>query len=274
MPEIEAKDPSLTSLAGLHLWHAPMSSCSQRVRLVLAELDRPYESHLVDLGKNAHATEEYQRIHPDGLVPALVDDGRLYIESIDIIRHLADGQPNGSDAGPDDLLALADAAQSDLKLLSFEFLFRVRPAPPPDAAERFEAGHRNAWLRQFRKDFADGFDPARLDAAIARTDAGFRTLDRVLSDGRAYLGGADFSLCDIAWMPNVHRMALMDWPFDHTPHLAAWFDRVAARASYRAALLDWQSAAEAETFRNYTAKRRAEGTDVRSFPHFRKSQAS
>ncbi|MFT6272695.1 MAG: glutathione S-transferase [Dinoroseobacter sp.] len=35
MLEIEPIDQSLKTLTGLHLWHAPMSSCSQRVRLGL-----------------------------------------------------------------------------------------------------------------------------------------------------------------------------------------------------------------------------------------------
>ena len=268
MPQIEPGDPSLKALEGLHLWHGPMSSCSQRVRIVLSELGRSYDSHVVNLGKDEHASEAYQRIHPNGLVPALVEDGKLFIESIDIIRHLAAGHADLADAGETELLDMADAAQKDLKLLSFEFLFRVRPAPPPAQAEAFQATHQNDWLRQFRKDFADGFDPDRIDAAIARTDAGFLHLDQLLSDGRTYLSGERFSISDVAWMPNVHRMRLMDWPFERMPHLAAWFDRVSERPSYKEALLAWQNESEAGAFAAYTAKRRAEGTDVRSFPYF------
>ncbi|MBL6622685.1 MAG: glutathione S-transferase family protein, partial [Alphaproteobacteria bacterium] len=37
MPQIEPQDETLKSLTGLHLWHASMSSCSQRCRIVLAE---------------------------------------------------------------------------------------------------------------------------------------------------------------------------------------------------------------------------------------------
>ncbi|MDJ0827776.1 MAG: hypothetical protein QNJ16_19995 [Rhodobacter sp.] len=49
-----------------------------------------------------------------------------------------------------------------------------------------------------------------IDAAIARTDAGFCHLDTPLSDGRAYLAVGEFSINDIALMPNVHLMRLMD----------------------------------------------------------------
>lgn len=258
MPEINPKDQTLKALQGLHLWHAPMSSCSQRVRLTLVETGRPYESHIVRLERDEHATEAYQAIHPKGLVPALVDDGRLYIESIDIIRHLA-----GDMGGDVDLLALADAAQKDLKLLTFEFLFRANPPQPIDAVEAFQAAHQNEWLKGFRHDFAQGFAPQRLDDAVVRTNEGFVKLDSRLSDGRTFLSGDVFSSNDIAWMPNMHRFHLMGWPFERTPHLAAWFDRVAARPSYQTGLADWQPPELTARFEAYVQERREAGTDIR-----------
>ena len=268
MPEIEPGDQSLKGLSGLHLWHAPMSSCSQRVRIVLAETGQDYESHLVNLERDEHATPQYQAIHPKGLVPALVDEGRLVIESIDIIQHI--GGDLAAAADPD-LLMMADDAQADLKLLTFEYLFRSKPPPPTETAEAFQASHQNEWLKQFRRDFAAGFDRDRLNEAAARTDDCFQKLDRLLSDGRAYLGGATFSLSDVAWMPNVHRFSLMGWPFERTPQLQRWFEQIAARPSYQLGLLDWQPEPLAGAFADYTEQRRAAGTDIRSLPHFRTS---
>ena len=243
-----------------------MSSCSQRVRIVLAETGQEFESHIVALEKDEHASAAYQAIHPKGLVPALVDDGRLMIESVDIIAHLG-GDAFAAD-GADSLLDMADRAQMDLKLLTFEYLFRADPLPPAEAAERFQAAHENAWLRQFRVDFANGFAPERLNDAIARTDAGFRHLDALLSDGRAYLCGDAFSIADIAWMPNVHRFRLMEWPFERTAHLSAWFDRVSQRDSYQKGLVEWQPDPVAGKFATYTKTRQDAGTDVASAAHF------
>ncbi len=265
MPEIEPKDTSLKSLEGIHLWHAPMSSCSQRVRIALAETGKPFVSHVIDLERNEHATKEYQAIHPKGLVPALVEDGHLFIESVDIIRQVAgDDSPLAKGASPA-LLKTADEAQLDLKLLSFEFLFRSRPPPGPEDAEAFQRSHQNDWLKQFRLDFAKGFDPKRLDAAVRRTDEGFRHLEDLLSDGRRFLGGEEFSLSDVAWMPNFHRFNLMGWPFERTPSLKVWFERVSARPSYQEALLSWQPAAVPGAFAEYTLQRRSAGTDIRAF---------
>lgn len=265
MPRIEPQDTSLKDLSGLHLWHAPMSSCSQRVRIVMAETGQAFESHLVNLEKDEHASEAYQKIHPKGLVPALVDNGDLIIESIDIIRHLAGRNDTLAETTLPELLEMADAAQLDLKLLTFEFLFRAAPPPPPEVAEAFQTQHRNQWLKEFRRDFAAGFGPDRIDAAVRRTDEGFRKLDALLADGRDYLAGDAFSLADVAWMPNLHRFDLMGWPYARTPHLKAWFDRVSQRPSYHDALEAWEEAQAIEAFRGYTGKRRAEGTDIRTF---------
>lgn len=265
MPEIEPGDPSIRALGGLHLWHAPMSSCSQRVRIVLAEMGQSYESHLVALDKDEHASAAYQAIHPGGLVPALSDDGRLFIESIDIIAHLAAHEADLAGSGDPTLLQMADEAQADLKLCTHEFLFRSRPQPSAERAEAFQKTHQNATLRQFKRDMANGFAPERLDAAVRRIDTGFRHLDELLSDGRTYLTGEVFTIDDIAWMPNVHRFDLMGWPFGRTPHLSGWFDLVSQRDSYQTALVAWEPEGTAEKFAAYTEKRRAEGTDIRAF---------
>jgi glutathione S-transferase len=54
-------------LAGLHLYHDPLSSCAMRVRMVLAEKKLPWQSHVINLAKMEHATREYQSINPNGL---------------------------------------------------------------------------------------------------------------------------------------------------------------------------------------------------------------
>ena len=64
----------------------------------------------------------------------------------------------------------------------------------------------------------------------------------------------------------------MDWPISRYPHLSQWFDRVTTRDSYAKALVDWQPGPLIERFRSYSAERRAAGTDVTSFPHFRSPQ--
>ena len=103
------------------------------------------------------------------------------------------------------------------------------------------------------------------DAAVDRILAGFQHLDGLLSDGRPFLSGAEFSISDVAWMPNVHRFRLMDWPFELTPNLASWFERISKRDSYQKGLLEWQPAPVPGRFGDYTKQRQEAETDVRQF---------
>ena len=275
MPIIEPKDPTIKDLEGLHVWHSGLSSCSQRVRITLTEKDLDWVSHPIDIPKNEHATPEYQAIHPKGLVPAFVDNGTLVIESCDIIDYIDQKYTSpplrpsdpATDSNMGEMLAAADKAQTDLKLLSHEFLFRPRKPMSEDEVENFADLHNNQTLVEFVKEWqsSDQFPKEKLDAAVSRTDADFKILDAAVKD-QDWLMGADMTLADIAWMPNVHRMMLMDWPLDRYPNLNRWFDRVKARPSYQKALVEWQPEGLEERFSNYVEDRKeTSGVHVTAF---------
>ena len=85
---------SATELEGLHLYHADMSNCSMRVRMTLEEKDLLWTSHHLDLRKKEAVTPDYVGIHPKGLVPTLVHDGVVHIESNEIIEYLDETFPD------------------------------------------------------------------------------------------------------------------------------------------------------------------------------------
>jgi glutathione S-transferase len=76
----------------LKLYYAPRTR-SARPRWLLEELGVPYELVRLDLSKGEHKRAEYLAVHPHGLVPALEDDGRTFMESVAICLHLADKFP-------------------------------------------------------------------------------------------------------------------------------------------------------------------------------------
>ncbi len=284
VPIIEPMDKSLKNLSGLHLWHGELSSCSQRVRITLTEKKLDWHSHLISIPKNEHATPEYQAIHPHGLVPALVDNGTLLIESCDIIDYLDEKYPeqplrpcNSSDQiAMNDWLIAADKAQTDLKLLSHEFLFRPRKKMSSDELDTFSKSHNNQTLVAFIKEWQirDVFPKKKLDHSVDRTHADFTKLDNVLRNQK-WLVGEKMSLADIAWMPNIHRMSLMDWPLDRYPNLSRWFDQVQLRSSYQTALVNWESEGQAHRFQTYVKQRKIEtGIHVTEFGTLAKTTAS
>ena len=57
-------------------YHYGFSTCSQKVRLVLAEKRVDFVSHEVDLLRGAQHDPEYVKLNPNDVVPTLVHDGR------------------------------------------------------------------------------------------------------------------------------------------------------------------------------------------------------
>ena len=75
----------------LELYHNDMSTCSKKVRLVLAEKGLEWTPHDMDLRAGETRTDEYIRnINPNGVVPVLIVDGVPLIESTVIMEYLDD----------------------------------------------------------------------------------------------------------------------------------------------------------------------------------------
>jgi maleylacetoacetate isomerase len=71
------------------------SSAAYRVRIALNLKGLAYESrpiHLIREGGEQHAPD-YQALNPQGLVPALVDGGRVFTQSMAIIEYLDETRP-------------------------------------------------------------------------------------------------------------------------------------------------------------------------------------
>jgi len=271
VPIIEPGNPDLASLKGIHLWHAGLSTCSQRVRILLAELGLDFESHIVNLQLGEQAAPEYQAINPNGVIPSLVHDGVLIIESIDIIAYL-DSTLGDSQMQPEEqkndiaaLLAHADAAQAALKVCSYEFLFSGGPEMSDEDFDKYQQGQGSGFLRQFHRDYRAGFKRDRIHDAVNAVRDDFQVLEDRLSDGRNWLAGEAFTVADISWTPNFHRMDLLRWPIDQTPYLSAWFRRISARPSYQSALADWEPQPFLELVLPVLDARRARGDGVESY---------
>ena len=54
----------------LYTWRTPNG---RKVPILLAELELPYQLHLIDLGKHEQKTAAYLAINPNGKIPALID---------------------------------------------------------------------------------------------------------------------------------------------------------------------------------------------------------
>ena len=65
------------------------ATCTQRVLILLEELDLKYDLKSVDLSKGDHKTPEFMELQPFGKVPAIKYDDRVVFESRSILRYIA-----------------------------------------------------------------------------------------------------------------------------------------------------------------------------------------
>ena len=84
------------------LYNAPQSTCSQRVRYLLHAKGLAFAEHRLDLFRGDQLKPDYLAINPNGVVPALVHDGRTVIDSAVIMEYLEDILPDVAPSRPAD----------------------------------------------------------------------------------------------------------------------------------------------------------------------------
>jgi glutathione S-transferase len=247
----------------IELYHFGFSTCSQKVRLVLAEKGLEFESHEVNLIAGEQHAPEYVKLNPKHVVPTLVHDGELLVESSLIVKYL-------DDAFPDPPLRPADALgryRVDAWLKHLDEA--LHPAAP---IVTFALGPRMALLQQPREvreaNIAAIPDPAQRATRRSVIEHGVRapefagalgvfldTLDKMerqLGTG-PWLSGDRFGLADASLLPYVLRLEhlAMDPVLERSlrPRVAEWLGRVKALPSYAVAVDAWVIPAAVEMMR-------------------------
>ena len=188
--------------------HASSGNCL-KVKILLRQLEQPFESVTVDLFTGETRTPEHFGRNPDGRIPVLeLDSGETIPESNAILTYLAEGTP----FLPSDRLARARVAQ-------WMFFEQNRVEGELGYARFLRLSGRHEQLPEVYANRAERGG----DALVA--------LDRGLSDGRSFVAG-DYSIADISLYGYVHCAgdAGVD-PRAHE-HIAAWLDRVEAQPGF------------------------------------------
>ena len=250
LADVDIRTREVLDWKGVHVLHASGSSCSQKLRIFLNLKGIPWESHLVDLQANENFRPWFLGINPRGLVPVLVHDGAVHIESNDIISYLEKTFPAprlippGYENEVMKLLHHEDELHIDLRILSFRFVFS--PPGPPKPAEALQSyathgsgtvqGVKDAhkaeqlafWERVTREGFTD--EMARTSAQKFRAE--FAALDERLA-AAPYLLGETISVLDIAWFIYANRLSLGGYPMARLhPRVHAWMGKLAARPEF------------------------------------------
>ena len=235
---------------GVHVLHFMGSSCSQKLRVYLNLKNIPWVSHPVDLPNNENMQPWFLGINPRGLVPVLVHDGAVHIESNDIIQYLERKFPSprlipaGHENEVAALLRHEDDLHLDLRTLSFRFVFA--PPGPPKPAAALESYSKNGTgtvqgakdrekrvqIEFWQRAAKEGFTDERARASALRFRAEFDKLDRTLTQ-QPYLMDAELSVLDIAWLIYEHRLSLAGYPFARLhPRVHAWAEKLRAMPEF------------------------------------------
>lgn len=235
---------------GVHVLHYSGSSCSQKLRIFLNLKGIAWTSHLVDLHSNENFKPWFLGINPRGLVPVLVHDGAVHIESNDIIQYLEKTfpapklVPAGHENEVAALLRHEDDLHLDLRTLSFRFVFNPPgPPKPPAALESYATNgagtvqgakdrEKEVQIEFWQRATKEGFTDERARASARKFRAEFDALEQRLASAPYLLGDA-LSVLDIAWFIYAHRLTLASYPLERLhPRVQAWKERLGARPEF------------------------------------------
>ncbi|XPF95034.1 glutathione S-transferase family protein [Colwellia sp. RE-S-Sl-9] len=249
MPIITPTYKPVTELKGLHLYHAGISNCSMRVRIVLEEKKLAWVSHHLDLVKREHITEEYFGINPNGVVPTLVHDGKVIIESDDIIEYL-DAQFPEVPLCPKNLSDLntmkwwlSSAIEIHVKAIKTYIYYkkiRGKMQMSKEQEQKYKSLQTNTELLRFHdvSSSDNGFSDEEINQAESIIKDFFYKANEILKD-QTWLAGESFSLADVAWVPLHFTLKGAGFSFNEFPEVEAWAEKIAVRESFKKGVLDW-----------------------------------
>ncbi len=245
----QSDHPDIPHMKGLHLFHFVLSNCSQRVRLGLEEKGLEWTSHHVNLPGNEHVTSDYQRINPNGVVPTLVHDGQVVIDSNDILGYLDDHFPvpplRPADAAArqamEQRIAASSAFQPTIKVLSHELLFRPFRKVSEEDLALYAAQHNDKTLVDFLRDYAEAGPAwqARVEKAQRALAVTLDELESALGEAR-WLSGEAYGLADVSWVVNANRLNQAQVDLAKWSRFQDWGRRAMARPAFDRAVVSYR----------------------------------
>lgn len=211
----------------LEIWGRRNSSNVMSAMWTIGELGLEYRRHNIGGTFGGNDDPAFREMNPNGLVPALNDDGRVLWESNTIVRYLSQVYGAGT-LWPEDPYqrALADQWMDWTKTTFYPafmpvFLGLIRT--PPEQ-QNFDA----------------------IDLAVKASGEVLAVPDAHLRN-QPWLGGETFTMGDIPLGPMIYRYFTLPIERPSLPGLEDWFQRLGERPAYRkhamisfgGSLVDW-----------------------------------
>ncbi|MDJ0612378.1 MAG: glutathione S-transferase [Rhizobiaceae bacterium] len=192
----------------MKLYRNPKSGHCHRAELMLAFLGLPYEPVDLDMANGAHKADDYLKISPFGLVPAIDDGGYTLADSNAILTYLAHQYASGTHWIPSDP---KDAAEVQRWLTI--------------AADNIYSGPCAARLV---KVFGTSHDHA---AAVTKAHDLFKVMDAHLVD-RDWLATNEITIADVAGYSYIAHAPEGGVDLKAYPNIRAWLHRIEGQSGF------------------------------------------
>lgn len=238
----DIKTEEILDWKGIHLFHFSGSACSQKLRIFFNIKKINWNSHVINLIKQEQFSEWFLGINPRGLVPTLVHDGDVHIESNEIMAYLDDVYKDNK-LFPIDLideinkdLAFEDSLHHDLRRLTFRYIIphalgKKNPSTI-DAKEQFEGTiqgkadeNKSKEILFWKNHYQNGITDDEIIESANKFKNIYENFNNILKNQK-YLKGDKFTVVDLAWYVSTKRLAMAGIPIEKYKNVQKWFSNL------------------------------------------------
>jgi glutathione S-transferase len=226
----------------IQLYQFSQSTCSQKARLCLAEKGIAYDRIEVNLKTREHLEDWSLQINPNGVVPSMVHDGAVILDSSVICEYLDEVFPEVPLA-PRDAVGraamrawmrfLEEVPTTAIRVPTFNKIFSKVDTSSENAD--FETWTDKMPLRKafYRRMQQGGFAAKDVEDSLERLRMTLNRAERQLTS-TPFLAGDEFSIADIVLIPTIVRMEDLglDEEWAGLSAFTQWYERVKARPSF------------------------------------------
>lgn len=227
------------------LYTHPMSPCSQKVRIILAEKSLDWEKIDVNLPEKENLSADYLKLNPLGVVPTLVHLGKPVIESSIISEYLEDAYPSPT-LRPSDPHQIATMRfwmkHIDIKVhpscgaLQWPLVMadKLRALSEDKQQEMINKVVEKPRRERQRRLLKMGYDAPDIIDAVSVYENTIAKMNETLAT-QAWLAGDEFSLADAGMAPYFQTLQQFGWSawYETRANVADWYARCVARPSYQ-----------------------------------------
>jgi glutathione S-transferase len=238
----------------LELYHYGTAVCAAKARIVLSEKRLPWKGHIVILGLDGGKPQPgvltqhdpaYLKLNPNGVVPTLVHDGRVIIESTVINEYLDDAFPE-IPLRPADPYGRAQVrlwtkrldeglhAAAGILMNAIGYRHRYLSMAPADF-ENYLSEVRDAEKRETKRQVIQhGIEAPQVVGAVQKFQRLIADMEQRLGE-TPWLAGHAYTLADASFTPYMYRLETLQmaelWE-SGAPRVTEWYARIKERPSF------------------------------------------